>query len=159
MCSAALEAFGTAWTASAPTQHAKSENVGCWPSEPLDTLIGCVLAVWPFWLAVVLANQRGVWEGQNTVCATELYGVCCRSVISCCCVSDYWPEISAERTRYCVISSRRGGMFQCDFSAERVRREATERSDKGSWMLVWVWAVCRGLKKRCNKTDANERGR
>ena len=23
----------------------KSENVGCWPSEPLDTLIGCVLAV------------------------------------------------------------------------------------------------------------------
>ena len=33
---------------------------------------------------------------------------------------------SAERTRYCVISSRRVGMFQRNFSAERVRQEATE---------------------------------
>ena len=52
VCSAVSEAFGTVRTASAPIQHAKSEKVGCWPSEPLDTLIGCVLAVWPFWLAV-----------------------------------------------------------------------------------------------------------
>ena len=39
MCSAALEASGTAWMLSAPIQLAKSENIGCWPSEPLDTLI------------------------------------------------------------------------------------------------------------------------
>ena len=45
MCSAVLEAFGTAWTASAPIQHVKSDEVGCLPSEPLDFLIGCVLAV------------------------------------------------------------------------------------------------------------------
>ena len=45
VCSAALEVFRTAWTASAPIQHAKSESIGCWPSEPLDTLIGCMLAV------------------------------------------------------------------------------------------------------------------
>ena len=40
----------------------KSEEVGCWPSEPLDTLIGGVLA-----------NQHGVWEGRNTVCALVFY--------------------------------------------------------------------------------------
>ena len=45
LCSAALEAFRAARTLSAPIQHAKSEKVGCWPSEPLDNLIGCVLAV------------------------------------------------------------------------------------------------------------------
>ena len=39
-----------------PIQHAKSEEVGCRPSEPLDSLIGGVIA-----------NQRGVWEGWNTV--------------------------------------------------------------------------------------------
>ena len=33
---------------SAPTEHAKSEEVGCWMSEPLDSLIGCVPAEWPF---------------------------------------------------------------------------------------------------------------
>ena len=44
--------FGTTRTLSAPIQHAKSEKLGWWPSEPLDSLIGCVLAVWPFWLAV-----------------------------------------------------------------------------------------------------------
>ena len=44
MCSAALEAFGDARTLSDPIQHAKSEEVGCGPSEPLDSLIGDVLA-------------------------------------------------------------------------------------------------------------------
>ena len=43
--SAALEAFRAAWTLSAPIQHVKSEEVGCRPSEPLDSLIGCVPAV------------------------------------------------------------------------------------------------------------------
>lgn len=33
------------WTLSAPMQHTKSEEVGCWPPEPLGSLIGCVLAV------------------------------------------------------------------------------------------------------------------
>ena len=56
MCSAALEAVG---------QHEKSEEVGCRPSEPLDTLIGGVLV-----------NQRSVWEGQNTVCALFFYALC-----------------------------------------------------------------------------------
>ena len=45
VCSAALEALGIAWTESPLIQHAKSERVGCWLSEPLDTLIGDVLAV------------------------------------------------------------------------------------------------------------------
>ena len=57
MCSAASEAFGAARTLSAPIQHAKSEEVGCWPSEPLDSLIGGVLA-----------NQHGVWEGWGELC-------------------------------------------------------------------------------------------
>ena len=29
-----------------------SEEIGFWPSEPLDSLIGCMPAVWQFWLAV-----------------------------------------------------------------------------------------------------------
>ena len=64
MCLAALEASGTVWTASAPIQLAKSETVGCLPSEPLDTLIGGLLA-----------NQHSVWKGRNSAFATELYGV------------------------------------------------------------------------------------
>ena len=39
-----FEDFGTARTASALIQHAKSEKVGCCSSEPLDSLIGGVLA-------------------------------------------------------------------------------------------------------------------
>ena len=49
VCSAVLEAFGAARMPSAPNQHAKSEEVCCQMSEPLDSLIGGVLA-----------NQRGV---------------------------------------------------------------------------------------------------
>ena len=64
MCSAALEAFGAARTLFAPIQHVKSEEVGCWTSEPLDSLIGGVLA-----------NQCGVWEGRNTVCALVFYAL------------------------------------------------------------------------------------
>ena len=33
---------------SALTEHAKSEEVGRRTSEPLDSLIGCVPAEWPF---------------------------------------------------------------------------------------------------------------
>ena len=62
MCSAVLEAFGATRTSSDPIQHAKAEEVGCRPSEPLDSLIG-----------VVLANQRGVLEGRNTVCTLVFY--------------------------------------------------------------------------------------
>ena len=81
VCSAALEAFGAARTLSAPIQHAKSEEVGCGSSEPLDSLIGGVLA-----------NQRGVWEGQNTVCTLLFYALRC--VISCFHVLEYWHETS-----------------------------------------------------------------
>ena len=45
VCLVALEASGAVWTASAPIQHAKSKGVGCWPTEPLDSLIGCVPTV------------------------------------------------------------------------------------------------------------------
>ena len=62
---------------SAPIQHAKSGEVGCRPSEPLDSLIGGVLA-----------NQRGVWEGRNIVCA--LFFCALRSVIHCFHVLEYW---------------------------------------------------------------------
>ena len=41
MCSATSEAFGAAWTLSAPTEHAKSEEEGRRTSEPLDSLL-CV---------------------------------------------------------------------------------------------------------------------
>ena len=51
MCSAASEAFVAVRTLSAPIQYVKSEEVGCWPSEPLDSLIGDLLE-----------NQCGVWE-------------------------------------------------------------------------------------------------
>ena len=47
-CSAASEAFGTTWTTLDPTEHAKSQEEGRWTSEPLDSLIGCVPAEWPF---------------------------------------------------------------------------------------------------------------
>ena len=50
VCSAALEALGATRTLSAPIQHAKSEELGCRPCKPLDSLIGGVLV-----------NQRGVW--------------------------------------------------------------------------------------------------
>ena len=50
--SGASEAFGAAQTLSDPTEHAKSEEVGRQAPEPLDSLIGGVLA-----------NQHGVWEG------------------------------------------------------------------------------------------------
>ena len=68
-----------------------------------------------------------------------------RRLIACC--------ASTERPLCCVVGSSRGGLFQCNFSAERVRREATAWSDKGSWLLVWVRAVCWGPLKRC--LDAN----
>ena len=52
---------------------------------PLDTLIGSVLA-----------NQRGVWEGKNTVCALVFYAF--RSVISCFHVLEYWCETSSYQS-------------------------------------------------------------
>ena len=44
VCLAVFEAFGATRTLSALIQHAKSEEMGCRPSEPLDSLIGGVLA-------------------------------------------------------------------------------------------------------------------
>ena len=57
--------FQSRWTSSAPIHHVTSEEEGCRPSEPLDSLIGGVLE-----------NQRGVWEGQNTVRALFFYALC-----------------------------------------------------------------------------------
>ena len=74
MCSAALEAFVVTRTLSAPIQHAKSERVGCRLSEPLDSLIGGVLA-----------NQRSVLKGQNLhcVCFVLLCTVFCHFLFEC----------------------------------------------------------------------------
>ena len=66
---------------SALIQHVKSEEVGCWTSEPLDSLIGGVLA-----------NQCVVWEGWNTVCALVFYAL--HSVISCFHILECWHETS-----------------------------------------------------------------
>ena len=80
MCSATLEALGAVRTLSAHTQHAKSEEEGHQTSEPLDSLTG------------VLANQRNVWEEQNTVCALVFYAL--RSVIPYCHALQCWHETS-----------------------------------------------------------------
>ena len=64
VCSAASEVFGAAWTLSAPTENAKSEEEDRQTSEPLDSLTGGVLA-----------NQRGVREGRNTVCTLFFYAL------------------------------------------------------------------------------------
>ena len=87
MCSAASEAFGAAQTLCDPIQHVKSEEEeGCRTSEPLDSLIGGALA-----------NQRGVWEGRNTVRALVFYAL--RPVISCFHVLEYWHETSCYYVR------------------------------------------------------------
>ena len=59
--------------------------------------------VWDGWLSAVwaigfsdcgvLANQRGVWEGRNSVCVLFFYALC--SVIPCFHVLEYWQETSA----------------------------------------------------------------
>ena len=79
VCSGVSEAFGAARTLL--DQHAKSEEVGRRTSEPLDSLIGGVLA-----------NQRSVWEGRNTVCTLVFYAL--HSVISCFHALEYWHETS-----------------------------------------------------------------
>ena len=80
MISAASEVFGAARTLSALTEHA-SEEEGHRTSEPLGSLIGSVLA-----------NQRGVWEGQNTVCALVFYAL--HSIIPHFHALQYWHETS-----------------------------------------------------------------
>lgn len=52
VCSVTWEAFGVAWMSSALIQLVKSEKVSCWPSEPLESLTGFVLAERQFWLSV-----------------------------------------------------------------------------------------------------------
>ena len=68
-------------TLSAAIQRVKSEKVGCQTSESLDCLTGGVLA-----------NQRGVWEGQNTVWALFFYAL--HSIFSCFHILEYWHGIS-----------------------------------------------------------------
>ena len=74
----------------------------------------------------VLANQRGVWKGQNTVfytaeyCALFFYAL--RSIIS----FFHASRTSIERTRYYGVGSTTKWCVQCNFSTERVRREMTE---------------------------------
>ena len=41
----------------------------------------------------VLVNQRGVWEGRNTVCTLFFYAL--HSIIFCFHVLEYWLKTSA----------------------------------------------------------------
>ena len=60
---------------SAPIQQAKSEEVGCQLSEPVDSDWLCASCM-PILNGGVLANQRVVWEGRNTVYALFFYALC-----------------------------------------------------------------------------------
>ena len=72
----------------------KSEEVARRTFEPLDSLIGGALA-----------NQRGVWEGWNTVCELVFYAL--RSVISCFHALEYWHETSCYYVHYvCLVIPR-----------------------------------------------------
>ena len=53
----------------------------------------------------VQANQRGVWEGANTVCPLFFYAI--RSIIPCFHVLEYWHETS------CYVRS--GQINLCSF--------------------------------------------
>ena len=91
-------------TLSVQTQHATSEVEGRWTSEPLDSLIGGVLA-----------NQRDVWEGRNTVCTLVFYALL--SVIPRCHALQYWHEISCY-VRSGRITCVRLVMPRCMFSMQ-----------------------------------------
>ena len=69
-----------------PNEHAKSEEMGRRTSEPLDSLIGGVLA-----------NHCSVWEGRNTVCALVFYALL--FVISCFPALEYWHQTSCDYVR------------------------------------------------------------
>ena len=84
VCSAVLEAFGTARTLSALIQHVKSE-VGCRTSEPSDSpIVG------------VPANQRGV--GGAEYCVHFSFQITL-SVIPCFHVLQSWRETSCYYVR------------------------------------------------------------
>ena len=124
LCSAVLEAFEIARTVSGRILHAKSESISVWGSGPLIALI-----CWLYASSTQPANQCSVWNGRTS--SKRLAPASCAS---------------AERTHYCVVGSSLCGMFQYNFSAKGVRREATKWLDKGRWQLVWAWTVCRPLK-------------
>ena len=126
-----LEAFGNTWTAS--IQHAKSEN------DHSD------------WRCAS-ESARYVGGAEYCVCFVFLCTPFCHSLFPCFGVLAP-PDvketycISCKRRTYTLLCSRQPSKRHVhrNFSAEQVRREATERSDRGSWLLVWVWAVCLGL--------------
>ena len=74
------------WCGQVRRKLSQAEEVGRRMSEPLDSLIGGVLA-----------NQRGVWEGLNTVCTLVFYVF--HSVISCFHVLEYWNETNCYYVR------------------------------------------------------------
>ena len=77
----------------------------------------------------VLENQRGVWEGQNTVCALFFYAL--RSVIFCL----HAPRASAERTRYCGA----GSTSKCVFNATFLPNRSDKRQQSGRIKAVGCW--------------------
>ena len=134
VCSAALEAFGAARTLSAPIQHAKSEEVGYRPSGPWDNdwCVSCMTIL----TGDMLATQRGVWEGWNTVQALFFYAL--HSVISCFHVEPPAYCISRKRRTYTLLWSWQHveTVRSMQLFCRRIRQKATKWSEKGSWLFV-----------------------
>ena len=161
------------------------EEVGCRPSEPLDSLIGgmlanqCVCGGAEYCVRFVflctpfchfLFSCFGVLARELCVCLVTprctftmqlfLYEIVKFSFLNFSgpLVQRLWHKsytliasrTSAERPRNIGARSTSKRCVQCNFSAKWVRQEATEWSDKGSWLLVSVWAVCGGLNNNNN---------
>ena len=123
VCSAALEAFGTVWTAPATIQLAKSENIGCWPSEPLDTPDWLCASWMTILIGGGLTNQHGVCEGRNSACTAELNGV--RFVFLC--------------TPLCHFAFSCFGVLAQDDVKETYCISRKPRT----YMLLWSWQLLR----------------
>ena len=89
----------------------------------------------------VLANQRGVLEGQNSVCALFFYALC--SVISCFHVAPPAYCISRKHRTYMLLWSWQHVEAVCSMQlfCQTGQTRGNRVSDKGSWLLVLVLVV------------------
>ena len=157
------EAFGETWMRSGTNLFSVFSCVGSFRSRTDVVCFDSTCKVWGGWLLAVwaigfsdwsyskhatiliggvLANQRDVWEGRNTVCALFFYA--CRSVISCFHVAPHTYCISHKRRTYTLLWSWQHVEAGCSVQLFGFRQETTEWLDEGSWLLVLVWAVCGG---------------
>ena len=135
VCSAALEAFGTARTASAPIQPVKSEKVGCRPSEPLDSLIGLCASC----MTILIGGVWHVWWGR-ILCAFcfSMYSVPSFPVFM------FWSTgmrlaPPAVKEAYCILCKRRS--YKLLWSWQHVAAVCFN----ATFPDFWVFAVCGGL--------------